>query len=182
MAQWPRMRWLEKVLTRLEPGASVLDLGCGSGDPVDLKISERHQVTGVDISSSQVDLARINLTTGQFIRGDISTVAFPPTSFDAVVTFYTLEHIPRKEHTTIPRKINKWLRNGGFLLVSLEAGDYDDVMGQWLGVPMFFSCYGPETMKQMVTETGFEILETAIETQLENDDQIPYLWVLGCKR
>jgi SAM-dependent methyltransferase len=107
---------------------------------------------------------------------------FPPASVDAVVSFYTLEHIPRKEHAAILKKINQWLRNGGFLLISLEAGDQDDVMGQWLGVPMFFSCYEPETVKQMVIEAGFGILETAIETQLENDDQIPYLWVLGCKR
>lgn len=30
-AEWPRMRWLKKLLDRLEPGSSVLDLGCGSG-------------------------------------------------------------------------------------------------------------------------------------------------------
>ena len=31
--EWPRMRWLKLLLTKLEPGSSVLDLGCGSGDP-----------------------------------------------------------------------------------------------------------------------------------------------------
>lgn len=62
------------------------------------------------------------------------------------------------------------------------AGDYDDVIGEWLGVPMFISCYDPDTMKRMVNEAGFELLETAIETQLEGGNDIPYLWVLGQKR
>lgn len=30
-AEWPRMRWLNKLLCRLESGSAVLDLGCGSG-------------------------------------------------------------------------------------------------------------------------------------------------------
>ncbi len=33
-ASWPRMRWLAKLLAVLPPHASVLDLGCGDGDPV----------------------------------------------------------------------------------------------------------------------------------------------------
>jgi ubiquinone/menaquinone biosynthesis C-methylase UbiE len=181
-SEWPRMRWLRKLLNRLEPGSSVLDLGCGSGEPADVEISKEHQVTGVDISQTQITLARQNVPTGHFLHGDAGSVEFPPSSFDAVVSFYTLEHIPRQEHQIVLQRINNWLRVGGLLLISIEAGDYDDVMGEWLGVPMFISCYDPETMKQMVNETGFELLETAIESQLEGDNDIPFLWVLGQKR
>jgi ubiquinone/menaquinone biosynthesis C-methylase UbiE len=181
-SEWPRMRWLRKLLDRLEPGSSVLDLGCGSGEPADVEISKVHQVTGVDISQTQIALARQNVPTGHFIHGDAGSAEFPPSSFDAVVSFYTLEHIPREEHKTVLRRICKWLRVGGLLLISMEAGDYDDVMGEWLGVPMFISSYDPETMKQMVNQVGFELLETAIETQLEGGKDIPFLWVLAQKR
>jgi ubiquinone/menaquinone biosynthesis C-methylase UbiE len=181
-SEWPRMQWLGKVLNRLEPGSSVLDLGCGSGDPADVEISKEHTVTGVDISQAQINLARRNVPTGHFVHGDAGSVEFPPSSFDAVVSFYTLEHVPREQHKTVLGRICKWLRVGGLLLISMEAGDYDDVMGEWLGVSMFISCYDPETMKQMVTEAGFELLETAIETQLEGGNEVPYLWLLGQKR
>jgi cyclopropane fatty-acyl-phospholipid synthase-like methyltransferase len=176
------MRWLRKLLSRLEPGSSVLDLGCGSGDPADVEISKEHRVTGVDLSQTQINLARQNVPAGRFLHGDAGSVEFPPGSFDAVVSFYTLEHIPREEHKTVLQRIREWLRVGGFLLISMEAGEYDDVMGEWLGVPMFISCYDPETTKQMVNETGFQLLETAIDTQLEGGNDIPYLWVLGQKR
>jgi cyclopropane fatty-acyl-phospholipid synthase-like methyltransferase len=181
-SEWPRMRWLRKLLDRLEPGSSVLDLGCGSGHPADVEISKEHQVTGVDISQTQIALARQNVPAGRFLHGDAGSVEFPPSSFDAVVSFYTLEHIPRQEHQIVLQRINNWLQVGGLLLISMEAGDYDDVMGEWLGVPMFISCYDPETMKQMVNEAGLELLETAIETQLEGGKDIPFLWVLAQKR
>jgi ubiquinone/menaquinone biosynthesis C-methylase UbiE len=179
--EWPRMRWLRKLLNRLEPGSSVLDLGCGSGDPADIEISKEHKVTGVDISQAQINLARQNVPTGHFTHGDAGSVEFQEAHFDAVVSFYTLEHVPRREHETILQRIYQWLRDGGFLLVSIEAGDFDDVMGEWLGVPMFISCFDPETMKQLVTESGFEILETAIETQVEQSNDVPYLWLLARK-
>lgn len=122
------------------------------------------------------------MPTGQFVHGDAGSVAFPPSSFDAVVSFYTLEHIPRLEHETILRRIYRWLRPEGLLLISIEAGEYDDVVGEWLGVPMFISCFDPETMKRIVTGAGFGLLETAIETQVEQDNEVPYLWLLGQKR
>jgi cyclopropane fatty-acyl-phospholipid synthase-like methyltransferase len=65
------MRWLTKLLNRLEPGASVLDLGCGSGDPADVAIAREHKVTGVDVSQTQIHLARQNVPTGTFLQGTL---------------------------------------------------------------------------------------------------------------
>lgn len=179
--EWPRMRWLGKVLDQLRPGAAVLDLGCGSGDPADIEIAKLHKVTGVDISQVQIDLARQNVPNGTFLHGDTSTIEFAPAAFDAVVSFYTLEHIPRAEHATILRRICRWLRPGGLLLISMEAGEYDNVEGTWLGVPMFLSCYDPDTMVRLVEDAGFVLVERAIEVQVEQGKEIPYLWLLARK-
>jgi ubiquinone/menaquinone biosynthesis C-methylase UbiE len=180
--EWPRMRWLKKLLNGLEPGSSILDLGCGSGDPADIEIAKEHKVTGVDISQTQINLARQNVPAGHFIHGDAGSVEFPAASFDAVISFYTLEHIPREEHETILRRIHQWLLPSGLLLISMEAGDYEGFFGEWLGVPMFMSCFDPETMKRLINEAGFELLETAIETQVEQDHAVPYHWLLARKR
>lgn len=179
--QWPRMRWLSKLLGQLAPGSAVLDLGCGSGEPADVEIAKAHQLTGVDISQTQIALARAKAPTGHFIHADVASVAFPDASFDAVVSFYTLEHLPRSEHATILQRIYRWLRRGGYFLLSTEAGEIEATVSEWLGVPMFFSCFDPETIKQMVRETGFEIMEASIEAQLEGGNEIPYLWILARK-
>jgi ubiquinone/menaquinone biosynthesis C-methylase UbiE len=180
-AAWPRLRWLRKLLDRLDPGSSVLDLGCGSGDPADIEVAKEHQITGVDISQTQIDLARRNIPAGRFLHADAGSVQFPSASFDAVISFYSLEHIPRQEHETILRRIYDWLRPGGFLLLSMEADDIEEIVAPWLGVPMFMSCFDPETMKRMIVGAGFELLETDIESQVEQGHDVPYLWLLACK-
>lgn len=58
----------------------------------------------------------------------------------------------------------------------------NDVTGEWLGVPMFFSSFDPEMMKGLVQEAGFEVLETDIESQLEQNSEVPYLWILALRR
>jgi ubiquinone/menaquinone biosynthesis C-methylase UbiE len=180
--EWPRMRWLKNMLGKLDPGSSVLDLGCGSGDPADIEIAKEHKVTGVDISQTQINLARQHVPAGHFIHEDVGSVEFPAAAFDAVISFYTLEHIPREEHATILRHICHWLRPGGFLLISLEAGEVDGAIAQWLNVPMYFSCFDPETVRQLVSQAGFEIVETEIESQIEQDNEIPYVWLLARKQ
>lgn len=179
--KWPRMKWLKKLLRRLDPDSAVLDFGCGSGDPAGVAIAKKHKLTGVDISEKQIRLARRNVPDGTFIHNDAGSVDFPPGSFDAVVSFYTIEHIPREEHAELLDRIYQWLKKDGYLLISLEAGESEGVIGEWLGVPMFFSCYDPETMKKLVGEAGFDLLEIAVEIQLEDEVEIPFLWIFARK-
>jgi ubiquinone/menaquinone biosynthesis C-methylase UbiE len=178
---WPRMRWLRSLLNRLGPGSSVLDLGCGSGDPADIEIARQHTITGVDISQAQIDLARRNVPAGRFLHGDFGSVEFPPSSFDAVVSFYALEHIPRAEHAAILRGICRWLKPGGWLLLSTEAADVEGVTAEWLGVPMFMSSFDADTVRRLVGEAGFEVVETAIEAQVEQSREVSYLWLLAVR-
>jgi ubiquinone/menaquinone biosynthesis C-methylase UbiE len=84
-ADWPRMRWLTKLLNRLQPGASILDLGCGSSVPADVEVAKQHQIIGVDISHTQLALARQNVPTGTFLHADAGSVRFGAASFDAVL-------------------------------------------------------------------------------------------------
>jgi ubiquinone/menaquinone biosynthesis C-methylase UbiE len=99
--RWPRTRRLEKLLHALPPGSSVRDLGCGSGDPAGILMAQQHHATGVDLSREQIKRARRNVSSGTLLHADAASVQFPHASFDAVVSSYTLEHIPRAEHASL---------------------------------------------------------------------------------
>ncbi len=180
-ATWPRMRWLDKLLAVLPSCASVLDLGCSSGDPADIALARQHQVTGVDISEAQIIKARQNVPSGTFLHADLGSISFSPGSFDAVVSFYTLEHLPREEHAAIFDRIATWLKPGGYLLLGTEAAGSAGSIGIWLGVPMFFSSYDSATVQHLIGEAGMVIQETAIERQREQGHEIAYLWLLAQK-
>ena len=177
---WPRSHWLQKVLEKLDPGSSVLDVGCGSGDPAGIEIAWKHRLTGIDISISQIEKAQRNVPKGNFIHGDASSVEFSSASFDAVVCFYTLEHFPRQDHGMLLNRIHHWLKEDGLFLFSTEARDIDEI-GEWLGVPMYFSSYNRQKTIDLVVQSGFNIIDMAVENQLEGNTEIPYLWILARK-
>jgi Methyltransferase domain len=60
-------------------------------------LAERFDVTGVDISGVQISRAQRLVPTGTFLRADIASLEFPPASFDAVVSFFALIHVPVEE-------------------------------------------------------------------------------------
>src|SRR5262249_1491306 len=118
-----RMRYLGRLLDLLPAGAEVLELGCGAGVPVTQALAERGHVTGVDISAEQLALAERFVPDAALIHADMTTLEFPVSSFDAIVSFYTLIHVPRDEHAGMFRRIAGWLRSGGLLFVTLGASD-----------------------------------------------------------
>jgi 2-polyprenyl-3-methyl-5-hydroxy-6-metoxy-1,4-benzoquinol methylase len=97
---------LEDVVRDLPPGAPVLDLGCGAGVPATLWLSERgFDVTGVDLSQRQLDLARELVPGVTFLKWDMTRLDLAPESFDAVVALHSIIHVPRAEHLALLEKI-----------------------------------------------------------------------------
>lgn len=178
-AEWPRMRWLARVLDELKDGSRVLDLGCGSGIPAMREIARRHRAVGVDVSARQVELARRNVPDAELIHEDILAVDFAARSLDAVVAFYVFDHLPRERHAELLERIHGWLRPRGLLLFTVEVEDEPGVVGRWLGVDMFFSSFDETTTRRLVADTGFEIEAGEVETQDEGGRDVPYLWVLA---
>lgn len=177
--EWPRQRWLAEVLHRLPADSRVLDLGCGNGVPVTAALAEQHRVTGVDVSEIQIAQARARVPGADLRVGDALELRFPPGSFEAVVAFYTLDHLPRERLGELLTRIRDWLTPGGLLLFSVEPVDQPGTVGQWLGVPMYFSSYPPETTLRLVSEAGFTVLRHETQPQLEGGRRVDWLWVLA---
>ncbi len=152
---------LDLVTGRLEQGAKVLDIGCGAGVPITKTLAERYSVTGVDISSEMVRRARKNVPEASFIHNDIMTMEFPPDEFNAVVSFYAVFHLPREEHPGLFKRIHEWLKPGGYLLATVavfnEAAYTED---DFFGETMYWSNYSLDEYRDILTETGFKLLET----------------------
>src|SRR5256712_12700469 len=58
--------WLDVLEKRIEPGSSVLDLGCGCGVPVARRLARGFAVAGVGLSPVQIARARELVPTANF--------------------------------------------------------------------------------------------------------------------
>ncbi|MCC7371457.1 MAG: class I SAM-dependent methyltransferase [Chloroflexi bacterium] len=177
-----RFRHLAVLEAELPVGARVLDLGCGAGVPVARRLAERFDVTGVDISRRQIELARASVPNATFSHGDMTALTFPAASFDAVVAFFSLIHLPRDEHAAMFASIATWLRPGGLLVAS--TGSYSDpgtVEQDWLGAPMYWSFFASAVSLALIRAAGLEIVEAQDVTADEDGQPVTFLWVVARK-
>jgi len=175
-----RMRHLERLLGLLPPGAEVLELGCGAGVPVTQALAERCRVIGVDISAAQIELAERYVPDATFIQADMAALEFAPGSFDAVVAFYALTHVPRDEHAALLGRIATWLRPGGLLFATMGAADAPGgIEHDWLGAPMYWSHFDADTNRALVRQAGFALESAEVVTEDEDGVPVQFLWVVA---
>jgi SAM-dependent methyltransferase len=155
--------WLAALTPHLVPGAAVLDLGCGCGIPVACILAPNYAVTGVDISPVQVERARQLAPEAHFLCADMLDVDFPPASFDAIVSFYAIIHVPLEEQPGLLRKLARWLKPGGHLMATVGSTAWTGTEENWLGVPgatMYWSHADSATYAQWLGESGFTLCWT----------------------
>jgi ubiquinone/menaquinone biosynthesis C-methylase UbiE len=110
MGSW--LSWIEKGLPKKSP---VLELGCGMGLPVAKRLAGRFRYLGADLSDLQIKRAKKTALSGKFVRADMTHLKFPSGSFRAVLAFYSIIHLPLREHRPLLGRIFRWLEPGGFL-------------------------------------------------------------------
>ncbi len=175
-----RLRYLALALELIPPGSVVLELGCGAGIPMTVALARDRGVTGVDISATQLEIARRHVPSATFIQADMTALRFEPSSFDAVVAFYTLTHVPRDEHLPLLERISTWLRPGGLFLASMGADDEPgDVEADWLGVDMYFSHFGASANRRLVERAGLVIDRSELAVEPEDRHDARFLWVVA---
>ncbi|HTK09788.1 MAG TPA: class I SAM-dependent methyltransferase [Ktedonobacteraceae bacterium] len=177
-----RERYTSLVIDRLQQGATVLDIGCGTGMPTTATLANNFIVTGVDISAQQVKLARQNVPQATFLQADVANLDLAPASFDAVIAFYSLICLPRAELFPVFQKIASWLKPQGLFVAALGAQEMEEFIApDWLGVPMYWSLFDSATNQLLLQDAGFHILSAQEETEEENGVPITFLWVIAQK-
>ena len=95
---------LNLITERLAPNSKILDVGCDAGVPIARHLARTFNLTGIDLSSNMIDLARQNVPAAKFVTADALATEFPACSFDTIVSFYAIFHIPRQEHMDLFRR------------------------------------------------------------------------------
>jgi SAM-dependent methyltransferase len=177
-----RQRYTTFILEQFTAGASLLELGCGVGLPTAKLLAQHFQVTGVDISARHITMARQNVPEATFLLADMTALNFPPNSFDAVVAFYSIIHVPRDEQPGLLRDIAVWLKPGGLFMAAMGTGDVpEDIQPDWLGAPMYWSHFDSPTNQRLVQQAGLHIVKAVEETALEDGNLITFLWMVAQK-
>ena len=142
----------------LRPGERVLDLGCGCGVPVAQRLARTCDVTGVDISEVQIARARELVPAAHFLCVDMAALNFPEGSFEAIVSFFAVIHVPLDEQWPLFQRLAGWLTAGGHLLATVGHRAWTGTEEDWHGGTMYWSHADRETSRDWLERLGLEVI------------------------
>ncbi|MFW8601989.1 class I SAM-dependent methyltransferase [Desulfobacterota bacterium M19] len=101
-------------------GRRVLDIASGAGYGSALLAERAARVCGADIDCEAVSFARERYKAANlgFLQASVGDLPFAPRSFEAVISFETIEHVPAPLHDEFMREVLRVLTPDGFLLIS----------------------------------------------------------------
>lgn len=176
--------FIPPILRRLagKPNLRVLDLGCGNGALCRYLRDAGCIVTGMDVSTPGIEVARKSYPD---IRFEVLGVYDDPprdllSAFDVVVSTEVVEHLyfPRE----LPRQINRLLKPGGAALITTPYHGYLKnlvlcALNKWDSHHDVFWDHGHikfwsrATLEKLFVEEGFQF------ESFEGLGRFPYLWM-----
>ncbi len=115
---------------RLVAGLDVLDAACGEGYGSSILAGSASSVLGADLDQQSIDHARRRYRAPNlgYRQADCTALPLAENSFDAVVSFETLEHLEAQQ--ALMTEFRRVLKPGGFLLLSSpDRKTYSDQTG-----------------------------------------------------
>jgi SAM-dependent methyltransferase len=124
---WHRYHFAAKLIA----GREVLDVACGTGYGSALLARQARHVVGADISAEAIEHARALYAAAsnlEFRQADCAALPFHDATFDAVISFETIEHI--EAQATFLDEVRRVLRPEGLLVLSSpNKPEYSDRRG-----------------------------------------------------
>lgn len=159
----------DKFLKYLKPNAAILDAGCGSGRDSAVFKQLGYQVTAMDASPKICQEAEKVL--GQKVLCKTFEELDDENVYDGIWACASLLHVPKDRMSEVLCRLKRALKDGGILYASFKYGEEEKVVNGRL-----FSNYDEESLRVLMSESRFEILELFV-TQDVREDRREEKWV-----
>jgi SAM-dependent methyltransferase len=172
--------FVDRFLSMLPPGGSVLDAACGTGKYFAMVLDSRHSVLGVDHSGAYLIKARAKFPLVPTEKHDLQDLSYED-EFDGVMCVDAMEFVPPEDWPGVLGRFRMAVRTGGWLYVTVELAPEDQVRAanedaRATGLPVvegevilhdpdaYYHHYPPmERVRAWLADAGFAIEEEAEE-------------------
>jgi SAM-dependent methyltransferase len=169
--------WLDRFQKLLPPGGSILDIGCGSGEPLARhSIKAGFQLTGVDASSNMINLCRGRFPDHAWLNVDMRLLA-TGLQYDGLLAWDRFFHLRRDDQRRMFSIFRAHAAPNAALMFTSGPRDTEDV-GSYQGEPLYHASLSPEEYRELLDRHGFEVVAFASEEPASGGHTI---WLARCR-
>jgi SAM-dependent methyltransferase len=148
--------WLDRLISQLAAEPTILDIGCGSGDPIArYLISSGAKVTGVDASAELLTMCKNKFPEQRWLEADMRTLSLNQ-RFDGILAWDSLFHLAHDDQ----RKVFLIFRDhsaSGSSLMFTTGTSHGVAMGEYRGEPLYHASLDPAEYKSLLKANDFEV-------------------------
>jgi trans-aconitate methyltransferase len=157
--------WLERFCAAIDHSGHVLDLGCGTGEPVSAYFLARSfQLTGIDYAPAMIEIARKRYPRGHWQVNDMRHLE-TGSIFDGIISWDGFFHLSQSEQRLLLPKLAAMLRPGGIMLLTVGPVQ-GEVTGTVAGQTVYHASLSPREYRQLLSRSGMDTITFQAEDPL----------------
>lgn len=155
--------WLDRFCTLIPSGGSIIDLGCGMGEPIARYLIEAgYALTGVDSSPSMIARCRERFPSQTWHVADMRDLALTRI-FDGIIAWDSFFHLtPDDQRCMFP--VFRAHAAPGAALMFTSGPAHGEAIGEYQGEALYHASLDPAEYRTLLAQNGF-----AVKAHIAND-------------
>src|SRR4029079_2833176 len=149
--------YLNLIVKSVPAGGSVLDLGCGTGEPIaQFFIDKGFKVTGVDGSKKMIELCKRRFPSEQWIVSDMRDINLKQ-KFDVVLAWHSFFHLDHDSQRKMFERFSEHTKLGGVLAFT-SGEEEDEVWSDNGGQKLYHASLSTSEYQSLLKAALFKVL------------------------
>jgi SAM-dependent methyltransferase len=154
--------WIERFAGMVRQGATVLDIGCGSGQPIARYLADRgHPITGVDGSPEMIAVFRANLPGETAEVADMRSLKLDRI-YGGLIAWDSFFHLAPHDQRMMFPIFRDHVEPGAPLLFT-SGPNFGEAIGTLEGEPLYHASLDPDEYRMLLDHNGFDVVTHVAE-------------------
>ena len=154
--------WLDRFLRLTPHGGAIVDIGCGSGEPIARYfVDAKCRVTGVDSSPAMIKHCQQRFPNETWVVADMRSLNLGQT-FDGILAWDSFFHLRPDDQRKMFPIFRSHATPKAALMINTgpQAGE---AIGSYHGEPLYHASLAPAEYRRLLGENGFEVVSHVAE-------------------